>query len=64
MKAAEIELRKVLELKESGKGKKNYSIKAGAGGGKTTLLSKRICRQIQLLPAQVKIDDRLLQLLD
>lgn len=46
MKAAEIELRKVLELKESGKGKKNYSIKAGAGGGKTTLLSKRICRQI------------------
>lgn len=24
----------------------NYSIKAGAGGGKTTLLSKRICRQI------------------
>ena len=46
MKAAEIAVRKVLELKESGKGKKNYSIKAGAGGGKTTLLSKRICRQI------------------
>lgn len=46
MKAAEIALRKELELKEAGKGKKNYSIKAGAGGGKTTLLSKRICRQI------------------
>lgn len=46
MKTAEKELRELLELKKAGKGNINYSIKAGAGGGKTTLLSKRICEQI------------------
>jgi len=46
MKAAEKELREILELKQEGKGRKNYSIRAGAGGGKTTLLSTRISRQI------------------
>ena len=48
MKASEKELRDALSLKNSEVGCKNYSIKAGAGGGKTTLLSTRICRQIVL----------------
>ncbi|MCR4928300.1 MAG: UvrD-helicase domain-containing protein, partial [Lachnospiraceae bacterium] len=48
MKASEKELRDALSLKNSEVGCKNYSIKAGAGGGKTTLLSARICRQIVL----------------
>lgn len=42
----EKELREILELARDGEGRKNYSVKAGAGGGKTTLLSKRICAQI------------------
>lgn len=37
-------LRDKLELKTDGNS--NYSIMAGAGGGKTTLLGKRICEQI------------------
>ena len=39
MKASEKDLRDALSLKIADKGRKNYSIKAGAGGGKTTLLS-------------------------
>lgn len=46
MKPSERDLRDILSLKTPGKGCKNYSIKAGAGGGKTTLLSLRICKQI------------------
>ena len=46
MKSSEKDLRAILALDTSGKGCKNYSIKAGAGGGKTTLLSSRICKQI------------------
>ena len=46
MKAAEERLRSEIGLKTDGKGRKNYSIKAGAGGGKTTILSERISRQI------------------
>lgn len=46
MKASEKDLRDALSLKIADKGCKNYSIKAGAGGGKTTLLSERISRQI------------------
>lgn len=46
MKSSEKELRDILSLNVPGKGCKNYSIKAGAGGGKTTLLSLRICKQI------------------
>ena len=46
MKPSEKDLRAILALDTPGKGCKNYSIKAGAGGGKTTLLSSRICKQI------------------
>ena len=46
MKSSEKDLRAILALDTPGKGCKNYSIKAGAGGGKTTLLSSRICKQI------------------
>ena len=45
MKEAEKKLRDQLGL-VAGEGRKNYSVKAGAGGGKTTMLSQRICRQI------------------
>lgn len=44
MSKAEQDLRDRLELNTNGNG--NFSIMAGAGGGKTTLLSKRICKQI------------------
>lgn len=43
---AEKNLRETLSLNIRGLGQKNYSIKAGAGGGKTTLLSSRISKQI------------------
>jgi len=43
---AEKKLRDTLSLNNSGFGLKNYSVKAGAGGGKTTLLSSRISKQI------------------
>lgn len=46
MNSSEKDLRDILALKKNGKGRLNYSIKAGAGGGKTTLLSTRISRQI------------------
>ncbi len=46
MNIKEQDLREVLKLQKPGEGCKNYSIKAGAGGGKTTLLSHRICKQI------------------
>lgn len=46
MTLAEINLRKELGLDVPGAGQKNYSVKAGAGGGKTTLLSRRIANQI------------------
>lgn len=46
MTREEKELREILELVRVGEGRKNYSVKAGAGGGKTTLLSKRISAQI------------------
>lgn len=44
MSKEEQELRNRLELNTDGKN--NFSIMAGAGGGKTTLLGKRICKQI------------------
>lgn len=46
MKPEENKLRKELGLETPGAGHKNYSVKAGAGGGKTTLLSWRITNQI------------------
>ena len=46
MNPTEIKLRQELGLDVSGAGCKNYSVKAGAGGGKTTLLSHRIVNQI------------------
>lgn len=46
MNPVEKKLRQTLGLKHSGEGQINYSVKAGAGGGKTTLLSERICEQI------------------
>ena len=46
MKESEKRLRADLSLENNKTGRKNYSIKAGAGGGKTTLLSRRICNQI------------------
>ncbi len=46
MKDSEKILRDTLCLKIPGEGKKNYSVMAGAGGGKTTMLSERISRQI------------------
>ena len=46
MLQAEKELRDSLTLKQPGTGRINYSVKAGAGGGKTTMLSFRICEQI------------------
>lgn len=46
MEAAEKQIRDTLALKIPGEGRKNYSVKAGAGGGKTTLLSQRICSQL------------------
>ncbi len=47
MKQSEKILREELSLEnKSGAGSRNYSVKAGAGGGKTTLLSLRICKQI------------------
>lgn len=48
MEAKEKQIRDMLGLKISGEGRKNYSVKAGAGGGKTTLLSQRICNQLLL----------------
>ncbi|QWT52778.1 UvrD-helicase domain-containing protein [Eubacterium sp. MSJ-33] len=42
----EKELRDALGLLKPEDGSKNYSVKAGAGGGKTTTLSQRICNQI------------------
>lgn len=48
MTTTEKEVRDTLALEISGEGKKNYSVQAGAGAGKTTMLSKRICRQIIL----------------
>lgn len=42
----EKELRDALGLQKNEEGSKNYSVKAGAGGGKTTTLSQRICNQI------------------
>ncbi len=44
MSNTEKNMRERLELKANGNG--NFSIMAGAGGGKTTLLGKRICKQI------------------
>ncbi len=46
MQQVEKELRETLELKNPGLGRNNYSVRAGAGGGKTTMLSFRICEQI------------------
>lgn len=46
MNTNEKTLRQTLGLKIAGQGHKNYSVKAGAGGGKTTMLSQRICMQI------------------
>ena len=46
MQTDEKRLRDVLGLKIPGAGRINYSVKAGAGGGKTTMLSIRICAQI------------------
>ena len=46
MTPTEKNLRAELGLDVPGKGHKNYSVKAGAGGGKTTLLSHRIGNQI------------------
>lgn len=46
MKDSEKRLWANLSLENNKTGRKNYSIKAGAGGGKTTLLSRRICNQI------------------
>lgn len=46
MNSAEARLRDVLGLKVPGEGRIDYSVKAGAGGGKTTLFSIRICAQI------------------
>ncbi|MBQ8847049.1 MAG: UvrD-helicase domain-containing protein [Lachnospiraceae bacterium] len=48
MDAKEKLIRDTLGLKLPGAGRKNYSVKAGAGGGKTTLLSQRICNQLLL----------------
>lgn len=42
----EIVLRDEIRLTEANKGKTNYCIKAGAGAGKTTILSERISRQL------------------
>lgn len=39
--------RDILELKKPGSGQINYSVKAGAGAGKTTMLSERISQQIR-----------------
>lgn len=46
MEKMEQELRQILELQETDKGHCNYSVVAGAGAGKTTMLSKRISQQI------------------
>ncbi len=46
MNIDERKLRGALALSEDNVGRKNYSVRAGAGGGKTTMLSKRICKQI------------------
>ena len=46
MSPAEARLRDILGLKIPGKGRVDYSVMAGAGGGKTTMLSIRICAQI------------------
>ena len=48
MEAKEKQIRDMLALRIPGAGRKNYSVKAGAGGGKTTLLSQRICNQLLL----------------
>lgn len=42
----EQEIRDILAAPEHGRGDRNYSIVAGAGAGKTSLLSSRICHQI------------------
>lgn len=42
----EIEIRDEIRLKKTNKGNTNYCIKAGAGAGKTTILSERISRQL------------------
>lgn len=42
----EKEMRQTLALTRPGFGNKNYSVRAGAGAGKTTMLSQRICQQI------------------
>ena len=39
-------IRDEIRLKTANKGKTNYCIKAGAGAGKTTILSERISRQL------------------
>lgn len=46
MTKTESDIRDRLALKTPNEGRINYSVRAGAGGGKTTMLSKRICRQI------------------
>ena len=46
MTSSEKSLREEIGLDMPGAGCKNYSVKAGAGGGKTTLLSHRIVNQI------------------
>lgn len=50
----ENKLRDEIRLKEKNKGKTNYCIKAGAGAGKTTILSERISRQLidDAIPAE------------
>ena len=46
MNTKEKHIRDALGLKLPKEGFKNYSVKAGAGGGKTTMLSGRICQQL------------------
>ena len=48
MDSTETRNRALLRLEIPGEGQRNYSIVAGAGGGKTTMLSERISRQIEL----------------
>ncbi len=39
-------LRDELRLKTDGEGRRNYAVTAGAGAGKTTMLSHRVCQQL------------------
>lgn len=46
MDIAEKTIRDTLGLRIDGEGRKNYSVQAGAGAGKTTMFSQRVCSQI------------------